>query len=217
MIGKLAGILDGVGEDHALIDVNGVGYVVFCSAKALRALPSLGETVTFYVETHVREDAIKLFGFSDWLEKQWFVHLQGVQGVGARVALAIVDALSSSDLQQAVALQDKSAFARASGVGPKLAARIVTELRDRKPPAPQINAASQTNAYTSPSSEIASSAERADGLADIVLRNDAISALVNLGYSEISAGQAVAGAYAQFDQDPSLDVLIKAALQEISP
>jgi Holliday junction DNA helicase RuvA len=217
MIGKLAGVLEGVGADHALVDVNGVGYIVFCSATALRALPAHGSAVTFYVETHVREDAIKLFGFNDWLEKEWFVHLQGVQGVGARVALAIVDALSASELQQAVALQDKSAFARASGVGPKLAARIVTELKDRKPPAPQIEGAHQSQAYTTPSSDFGSSAERADGLADIVLRNDAISALVNLGYSEVTAGQAVAGAYAQFEQDPSLDILIKAALQEISP
>jgi Holliday junction DNA helicase RuvA len=217
MIGKLVGVVDSISEDQALVDVNGVGYVVFCSATMLRDLPSPGSAVTLYVETHVREDSIKLFGFKDWLEKGWFVHLQGVQGVGARVALAILDSLSPSELQQAVALQDKSVFVRANGVGPKLAARIVTELKDKRPPAPHINLTAQGKAYISPSSEFGSSSDRADGLADIVLRNDAASALVNLGYGEVVAGQAVAGAYVQFDINPSLDALIKAALQEIAP
>ncbi len=217
MIGKLSGLLDSVGQNQVLVDVNGVGYVVDCSTSTLRDLPPAGSMVTLYVETHVRKDAIKLFGFRDWLEKEWFVHLQGAQRVGPRLALAILDSLTPSELQQAIALQDKSVFARARGVSSKLAELIVSELKDRRPPVPQINFASRENTSTPLVSEVGTSEDHADGLADIVLRNDAISALVNLGYSEIVAGQAVASAYAQFERVPSLDVLIKAALQEVAP
>lgn len=217
MIGKLSGLLDSVGQNRALVDVNGVGYIVDCSTSTLRDLPSAGSVVTLYVETHVRKDVIKLFGFRDWLEKEWFIHLQGAQRVGPRLALAILDVLTPSELQQAIALQDKSAFARARGVSPKLAGLIVSELKDRRPPVPQMNIAPRESTSPPLSGEVGTSEDRADSLAEIVLRNDAISALVNLGYSEIVAGQAVAGAYTQFERGPSLDVLIKAALQEVAP
>lgn len=217
MIGKLSGLLDSVGQNQALVDVNGVGYIVDCSTSTLRDLPPAGSVVTLYVETHVRKDAIKLFGFRDWLEKEWFIHLQGAQRVGPRLAQAILDVLTPSELQQAIALQDKSAFARARGVSPKLAGLIVSELKDRRPPVPQMNIAPRESTSPPLSGEVGTSEDRADSLAEIVLRNDAISALVNLGYSEIVAGQAVAGAYTQFERSPSLDVLIKAALQEVAP
>jgi len=216
MIGKLTGILDNTGEDWVLIDVAGVGYLVHCSPRVLASLPAPGETVSLSIDTYVREDAIRLYGFAHWLERDWFVHLQGVQGVGARVALAILDVLTPGDLSQAVALQDKAAFARASGVGPKLAARIVTELLGRKPPEQALRTVTQDSALTSPTSGAVSQAERREGLEDILLRNDAISALVNLGYNAVSAGQAVASAYASFDHDPPVNDLIKAALKEVA-
>ncbi len=216
MIGKLTGILDSTGENWALIDVAGVGYLVHCSIRVLTGLPTPGEKVSLSIDTYVREDDIRLYGFAHWLERDWFVHLQGVQGVGARVALAILDVLTPGDLSQAVGLQDKAAFARAVGVGPKLAARIVTELLDRKPPGQELRSVSQDGAFTSPTSGVGSQAERREGLKDVLLRNDAISALVNLGYNQVSAGQAVASAYASFDDDPPVNDLIRAALKEVA-
>ncbi len=211
MIGKLTGILDSIGADWVLIDVGGVGYLVHCSTRILAGLPPPGEKITLFINTHVREDNIRLYGFSHWLEKEWFEHLQGVQGVGARVALAVLDILTPGELSQAVALQDKLAFARASGVGPKLAARIVTELQDRKPPGQALQSAPREGAFTHPKSEPGSEDLRREGLEDMLLRNDAISALVNLGYNEVKASQSVAAAYATFDQDPPVNALIKFA------
>ncbi len=215
MIGKISGIIDSLGEDWVLVDVQGVGYLVYCGARTLRTLPAIGDPVSLYIETHVREDMIRLYGFANAYEKAWFLHVQSVQGVGARVALAILDVLSPADLQQAVVLEDKSAFARASGVGPKLAGRIVAELKDKTPPGGPF-LSGDSGAFTSPSSDPVSAAERSEGLQDMVLRNDAISALVNLGYNEVKASQAVMKAYAQFEDDPDVDVLIKAALKELS-
>jgi Holliday junction DNA helicase RuvA len=217
MIGKLTGIVDSLGEDWALLDVGGVGYLVHCSSRVLAGLPARGERATLYIETYVRDDMIKLFGFSSWLEREWFEHLQDVQGVGSRVALALLDALSPGELAQAVALKDKSAFARASGVGPRLATRIAAELQDRPMPGRALVTApgDESGAYTHPASAVVPDELRREGLKDILLRNDAISALVNLGYNEVKAAQAVAAAYAGFDEDPPVDVLIKAALREI--
>ena len=130
MIAKLAGVLDSVGEDWAVVDVAGVGYLVYCSARTLRTLPAPGAPVRLFVETHVRQDHIHLFGFVDESERDWFRLLQTVQGVGARVALAILAALGPSDLVVAIAAQDKAAVSQANGVGGKLAGRIVAELRD---------------------------------------------------------------------------------------
>jgi Holliday junction DNA helicase RuvA len=216
MIGKLKGLVDEVGEDWALIDVGGVGYMIFASSRTLGSLPPSGQATTLFIETYVREDVIRLYGFKDAFEKAWFLHVQSVQGVGARVALAILDALRPSDMQQAIVMQDKTAFARANGVGPKLAARIISELKDKTAPVPAFPELSSKGAFTPPSSDAVSAEESREGLSDMMLRNDAISALVNLGYNEVRATQAVMKAYTGFNDDPAVDVLIKTALKEIA-
>jgi len=131
MIGKLRGVIDSIDEDGLILDVGGVGYLVAASARTLRALSAPGEAAELLIETHVREDAIRLYGFLTIAERDWFRTLQGVQGVGAKVALGILGALTAEALSTAVARQDKAMMARAPGVGPKLAARLVLELRAR--------------------------------------------------------------------------------------
>ncbi len=131
MIGKLTGILDSVGEDRAMVDVGGVGYLVFASTRTLGNLPRVGDPVTLYIETHVREDHIHLYGFADTGEQDLFRLLLSVQGVGARVALAVMAVLSPVAFRTAVASADKAAITQASGVGPKLAVRIINELKDK--------------------------------------------------------------------------------------
>ena len=133
MIGKLKGIVDSYGEDYIILDVGGVGYQVHCSARTLQALPSPGEPATLSIETHVREDHIKLFGFVSDIDREWFRLLQTVQGVGAKVAMAVLGTLKASELASAVAMRDKAMVARSPGVGPKVAERIVTELKDKVP------------------------------------------------------------------------------------
>ena len=133
MIGKLKGHIDSYGEDFVIVDVHGVGYVVFCSSRTLQALPPVGEAVTVWIETQVREDAIRLFGFRSEAEQNWFRLLQSVQGVGARVALAIQSTLEPGALATAIATGDRAQVARANGVGPKLAQRICVELKDKAP------------------------------------------------------------------------------------
>jgi len=133
MIGKLKGIIDSYGEDHIIVDVNGVGYVVHCSARTLQALPPTGGPVSLAIETHVREDAIRLFGFQSDTEREWFRLLQTVQGVGAKVALSILSTLKPAELASAISLRDKAMVARSPGVGPKVAERVVTELKDKAP------------------------------------------------------------------------------------
>src|SRR3954463_16433095 len=131
MIGKLRGTIDSYGEDHVIVDVGGVGYVVHCSAHTLQRLPSVGEPVVVSIETHVREDQIRLFGFLSDVEREWFRLLQTVQGVGTKVALSILSTLTPADLASAIALRDKATITRAPGVGPKVAERVVTELKDK--------------------------------------------------------------------------------------
>ena len=133
MIGKLKGLIDSYGEDYVILDVGGVGYQVHCSSRTLQALPAPGEAAVLSIETYVREDQIKLFGFRSDVEREWFRLLQTVQGVGAKVALAVLGTLPPSDLANAIALRDKAAVARTPGVGPKVAERIVTELKDKAP------------------------------------------------------------------------------------
>ena len=214
MIGKLTGIVDGMGEDWLLLDVGGVGYIVTCTGRTLAALPARGEKATLYIETYIRDDRVRLYGFPSWLEREWFEHVQGVQGVGARLALALLDAMSPHELAQAVSLEDKAAFGRASGVGARLATRLATELRDRPLPGRMLTGG-ESGAFTHPASIVMPGELRREGLKDMLLRNDAISALVNLGYNEVKAAQAVAAAYAGFDEDPPVDGLIRAALREI--
>ena len=202
MIGSLSGIVAAVGEETALIEVGGVGYVVQAGGRTLARL-TVGAPVRLYVETHVREDAIRLFGFAAEEERAWFAHLQTIPGVGAKVALAILDAMPPDVLIDAIALQDKAAFARANGVGPKLAARLATELAAKQGPKSLISLAA-------PRTGVAAAAP-ANGA-----RAEAVSALVNLGIDQSSAARAVASASKQFDADAPAPELIRAALKEVS-
>lgn len=211
MIGMLTGTCLVAGSGEAIIDVNGVGYLVQCGSRTLGAL-GIGEAACLHIETHVREQSITLFGFHNEEERAWFVRLQSVQGVGPKAALAILDILSPSEILSAASLEDKTAFSRASGVGPKLATRIATELSGKPPPSGRGIGA----VFTKPHAALASEAERAEGLSDMQLRNDAVSALVNLGIVQSDALRAVAGAFNSFTENPDLDVLIRVALKEMN-
>jgi Holliday junction DNA helicase RuvA len=202
MIGSLQGVVAAVGEETALIEVNGVGYVVQGGARMLSRL-STGATVRLFIETHVREDAIRLFGFDGEEERAWFAHLQTIPGVGAKVALGILDAMPPALLIDAIALQDKAAFARANGVGPKLAARLATELAAKQGPKGFISGG-------------ASGIAPKNGAPVNGARAEAVSALVNLGIDQSSAARAVASAAKQFDADAPAPELIRAALKEVS-
>ena len=201
MIGRLRGIVDGTGDNWALIDVNGVGYMVEGSSRMLSGLPAQGEAVTLAIETYVREDQLRLFGFLNEEERSWFKLLLGVQGVGAKVALAIQGVLSPADLAGAVAAQDKAMVSRAPGVGPKVAQRIVQELKDKIPEGGFM--VSGETATASASAGIA----------------DAISALTNLGYSRSQAHIAVQAASQVVGENGGEDdtqMLIKLALKELA-
>ncbi len=204
MIGKLSGSVDSSGADWVIIDVSGVGYVVHCSGRGFAALPGQGEPVSLWIETHVREDHIHLYGFPEAAERDWFRLLSTVQGVGARVALAILSVLAPDDLIQAIAAQDQRAVARANGVGPKLAGRIVTELKDK---------AGQF--ALGPAAALAGGAASNGGGA-APLSEDAISALVNLGYQRSEAFGAVAQATRSLGAEAPLEAVIKAGLKELS-
>jgi Holliday junction DNA helicase RuvA len=202
MIGSLQGVVAAVGEDTALIEVAGVGYVVQAGARTLGRL-SVGATTRLAVETHVREDAIRLFGFDSDEERAWFAHLQTIPGVGAKVALGILDAMPPEALTDAIAMQDKAAFARANGVGPKLAARLATELTGKQGPKGYVNSSAAAVRATAPAAAGGSRAE-------------AVSALVNLGIDQSSAARAVSAAAKQFDANAPAPELIRAALKEVS-
>lgn len=199
------------GSGEAIVDVGGVGYLLQCGSRTLGAMLE-GEAVRVHVETHVREQAITLFGFISEEERAWFVRLQSVQGVGPKAALALLDIMTPGQILSAASLEDKASFARASGVGPKLAARIAIELSGK--PAPTGRGFGV--AFTKPASGKISEAERREGLSDMALRNDAISALQNLGIGQSDALRAVASAYGTFADDPPLDALVKVALKELS-
>jgi holliday junction DNA helicase RuvA len=203
MIGKLKGRIDSAGPDWVLVDVAGVCYFVSCSSKTLSALPSAGEFADVHTEMLVSQDAIRLVGFATTLEKEWFKLLQTVQGVGARVALAILSVLSASELANAIALQDKVMIGRANGVGKKLAERIVLELKDKAP------------AYTASDIGLGQvAAELAAPKSSAV--TDAVSALVNLGYGQSQAGAAVAAAIKKSGNDQPTEKLIRLALKELA-
>ena len=204
MIGKLRGIVDSYGEDWVILDVQGVGYVVFCSSRTLSALPSRGEAAMLAIETYVREDQIRLFGFTSDEERDWFRLLQTVQGIGTRVALAILSTFKPGDLASAIALGDKAAVARAPGVGPKVAQRIVTELKDKVP---------SFGGVPSDVIELQANlgAKRAPGTV-----SDAVSALVNLGYGQTQASAAVAAALREAGEGAETARLIRLGLRELS-
>jgi Holliday junction DNA helicase RuvA len=201
VIGKLKGRVDSVGEDETIIDVGGVGYVVAASARTLRSLPAVGEPVTLHIETQVREDAIRLFGFLTTAERDWFRLLQSVQGVGAKVALGILGALPGDALVTAIARQDKATMARAPGVGPKLAARLVLELKDK---APALGAADFGVADLAPSGGLPKPAE------------DAVLALTGLGYARVQAAAAVSKAMKTMGAEAATAALIRAGLKELA-
>lgn len=203
MIGKLKGRIDSTGADWAMVDVNGVVYFVSCSSKTLAALPSAGEACELHTEMLVSQDSIRLVGFATDLEKQWFKLLQTVQGVGARVALAILSVLGPGEVASAISLQDKGMIGRANGVGKKLAERIVLELKDKAP------------AYTAADIGLSAvAAELASPKSSGV--TDAVSALVNLGYGQTQAAQAVAAAVKKSDADQPAEKLIRLALKELA-
>jgi Holliday junction DNA helicase RuvA len=204
MIGKLKGLIDSYGEDFIILDVNGVGYVVQCSGRTLQKLPPIGEAAALAIETQVREDAIRLFGFASEAEREWFRLLQTVQGVGAKVALAILSILAPGELASAIATQDKATVARAQGVGPKLAVRIVTELKDK---APAFGAVDPTVARLVGTEESKS--------APLPVQ-DAISALVHLGYGRPQAAAAVAQGVKALGETADASALIRRGLKELA-
>ena len=201
MIGKLKGIVDSEGEDFVILDVQGVGYIVHCSGRTLQKLPRPGEALTLAIETQMREDSIKLFGFLSEVERDWFRLLQSVQGVGAKVALAIQTALDVAELTSAIGCQDKAALARAPGVGPKLAARIVSELKDKAAASGMAGAAVRL-------------AGREGG--PPAAAQDALSALVHLGYGRPQAVAAVAASVAALGEDAPAAELILRGLKELA-
>jgi len=204
MIGKLKGTIEEIGSDYALIDVHGVCYIAHCSSRTLSKLGSAGEAAVLFIETYVREDQLKLFGFLTALEREWFNLLQSVQGVGTKVALAVLSTLTPSELANAIALQDKTSVSRAPGVGPKVAVRIVTELKNKAP------AFAGEGAGT-----IGLKQELGEGVAPAPV-SDAVSALTNLGYSREQAASAVAAALKTAGDGADSAKLIRLGLKELS-
>lgn len=205
MIGKLKGTVDEIAEDHCVIDVHGVGYVAFCSARTLAALPGAGEAAVLFIETYVREDMIRLYGFQTVLEREWFRLLQtNVPGVGAKVALAVLSTLAPSDLANAIALRDIAMVSRAPGVGKKVAERIVTELKNKAP------------AFAGEASAtIGLKQELGEGVAPAPIA-DAVSALVNLGYSRDIAANAISAALKTAGEEADSSKLIRLGLKELA-
>ena len=204
MIGKLKGLVDAVGDDFVHLDVQGVVYEAFCSSKTLQALPRVGEATVLHIEMIVREDMIRLYGFATEAEKGWFRLLTSVQGVGAKVGLAILSTLAISELASAVALQDKAMVGRAPGVGPKLAVRLVTELKGKIP-----------DTGTVDPGVLGLQAALGDGVARGPVA-DAVSALVNLGYSSAQASAAVARVVGREGDGMPTEKLIRLGLRELS-
>ena len=194
MIAKLRGLLDGFGADHAVVDVGGVGYLVYASSRTLSALGAIGDEIILHTEMLVAEDSIRLVGFATAAERDWFRLLTSVQGVGARVALGILSALSIDEVHRAVASGDNAMIARAQGVGPKLAQRIVNELRDKA-----------GSIALGPGGLAAPTGSHSQ---------DALSALANLGFRPAEAAAAVAKAEAELGPDANLDALVREALRK---
>lgn len=204
MIGRLKGTLDEVGDDFCVVDVHGVGYVAHCSSRTLAHLPGSGEAVALFIETYVREDMIRLYGFESSLEREWFrLLMNNVQGVGAKVALAVLSTLSPPDLANAIALRDIATVSRAPGVGKKVAERIVTELKNKAP------------AYAGTATgTIGLKQELGGGVAPAPVA-DAVSALVNLGYSRDIAANAIAAAMKSAGEGADSSRLIRLGLKEL--
>lgn len=203
MIAKLTGKLDSVGRDHAVVDCGGVGYLVHCPSRTLGALAVPGETVSLAIETIVREDAFNLYGFADAAERDWFRLLMTVQGVGAKVALSLLSALSAADLAAAIANEDKAMLTRAEGVGPKLATRLALELKDK--------VGTMALGRSLPTTPIPAGVPVGGDAAAA----DAVSALVNLGYRRVEAAGAVERAMKKLGKGARVEALIPAGLKEL--
>jgi len=210
MIGRLTGEVAHIAEDHVLLDVGGVGYVVFCSSRTLGGLPPVGEGARLYTEMLVREDLMQLFGFPSMAEREWHRLLTTVQGVGAKVSLGILGTLGIDGISRAISLADATTVRRAPGVGPKLATRIVNELKN-KAPAMMATAGAEARAAPRKAPEAGDVIE-----SDPVASADALSALTNLGYDSAEAAEAVARAAAE-DESADAGALIKAALKALAP
>jgi len=208
MIAKLRGIVDSIGDDWAVVEIGGVGYLVFCSGRTLSRL-SAGEAVALEIETHVREDHIHLYGFFDMAERDWFRILTTVQGVGAKVALALLSVLGADDLLQAIASGDKSAITKAPGVGPKLATRILNELKDKVGAIALGPSTGGTGTVAAPTMEGVGG-----GSSNL---SDATSALVNLGYNPSEALGAVSRVAGELGDDADVEALIRGGLRELAP
>ena len=204
MIGKLTGTIDSVGEDFVILDVHGVGYLVHCSARTLQELPAVGEAVVLAIETYVREDQIRLFGFLADIEREWFRLLQTVQGVGAKMALSVLGTLKHNELASAIAMRDKAMIARAPGVGPKVAERICNELRDKTP---------EFSAVDRALVRLMGAVEEKSAPRTVA---DAVSALVNLGYGPPQAAAAIAAAVREAGEGADTARLIRLGLKELS-
>lgn len=204
MIGKLRGRVDTIGESYCIVDVGGVGYEVSCSGRTLRDL-EVGQVITLTIETHVREDAIRLFGFATEEERAWFRLLQSVQGVGSKVALGVLSTFAPQDIANAIALADKAMIARAPSIGPKLALRIVTELKDKAPALMAAGLSLPAAAFAGKGGTVASSAAA-----------EAISALTNLGYQPVQASAAIAKAMKDAGDAADTARLIRLGLKELA-
>jgi len=203
MIGKLTGRLDAISANAVILDVGGVGYEVTVGARTFGVLPAIGETVSLAIDTHVREDEIRLYGFVTEHERAWFRALQTVQGIGARIALAVLGTLSTSDLANAVALGDKGMVSRAPGVGPKVAMRIVVELKDKMP-------------TLAPAIVVGGGYGPVAALPDGIAAQDAVSALTNLGYGHAQAAGAISAAIGKVGRDARPEDLIRLGLKELA-
>ena len=204
MIGRLKGVIEYYGENSVIVDVAGVGYEVYCSARTLQELPGIGQPARLSIETHVREDQIRLFGFLTELEREWFRLLQTVQGVGVKVALAVLGTLKPAELASAIAMRDKATVARTPGVGAKVAERIVTELKDKAP------------AYTNIDPALVRFSGALEDKRAPVPVSDAVSALVNLGYAQAQAAAAIAAAARSAGEGAEATTLIRLGLRELA-
>lgn len=203
MIGKLKGRVDEIGDDHLILDVGGVGYLVYAPVRVLQGLPSPGEAAELHIETMVREDMIRLFGFGSRPDKAWFQLLMTVQGVGAKVALAALGVMKASEIANAIALGDTAQIARAPGIGKRVAERIVTELKSKAP------------AFASVDTGTISAAQQAKAAVPTAV-GDAVSALVNLGYQPAQASAAVSAAVKSAGEEAEASTLIRLGLKELS-
>lgn len=217
MIGKLSGRLDSRGEDHILIDVRGVGYVVFVSERTMAALPRVGEPVALFTDLLVREDLLQLFGFPTLVEKEWHRLLTGVQGIGPKASLSILGALGPDGVSRAIALGDWSALARAKGVGPKTAKKVILDLKDKAPSIMAMSGGPATPDTVADETYVVEPMAMPTPVADInSAQADALSALQNLGYGPSDAAGAVATALGE-EPDADTGGLIRAALKLLAP